>query len=189
MTNPRTYHAMTLLLVVMTAIVVLAACTDEDNGGGISLSQSSATDTPTPAGTVPLEAVGTIPIPAGFAEDFAELRAEIETEVDPSPLSDDPGLDDLVETCDGREVEAEVQFQGCIDLLELLVAQESSDIQPLVNLTVEYASSQFPDRQGEIDQAAGLSAEVEPQPTSSPDGGTVPSDPSSDGTAGTVPIG
>jgi hypothetical protein len=167
----------------MATVVALAACTDDDDGGGISLSQSSATQTPT--GTVP---VGTIPIPAGFAEDFAELRAEIEAELNPSPLSDEADLDRLVATCDGRDADPESQFQGCLDLLELLVAQDSPDIQPLVDLTTQYTSSQFPDRQDEINQAAGLSAS--PEPTTTPAGaGTVPVDPNSDGTAGTVPIG
>ena len=177
MNNSSNSALLALLLTASLAISLLVACTDDDGGeDGISLTQSELTATAT--GTVPLDRIGTVPQEPDFARAFAEIRAQIEAGLGTSPLSDDPEVDELVGGCDGVSSEGEAQFQACIDLLELLVAQGVPELQDLIDLTAEHAASEFPERQDEIDAAT--------EPTTAPDNQV---DPTETIPAGTIPIG
>ena len=186
MNNSSNSALLALLLTASLAVSLLVACTGDDgDDGGISLTQSEATATAT--GTVP-DSVGTTALEPEFAQAFAEMRAQVEADLGSSPLNDDPNVNELVSGCDGASSEGEEQFQACIDLLELLVAQGVPELQDLVDLTAEHAASEFPDRQDEIDAAAGLTpaADATTEPTAAPDNQV---DPTETIPAGTVPIG
>jgi hypothetical protein len=180
------YPAFALLLILAAALAFIVACDGDDDDGGISLSQSQAEETP--SGTTPIDAIGTIPFnPPSFAENFAELRAVIEADLESSPLSDETNLDTLVSICDGANSGGDQQFDACIELLELLVAQETAELQPLIQLTAEHVASDFPDRQDEINEAAGFSEGAPTEPAGTVPPGTVPLGTTTNGVSGTVP--
>lgn len=191
MLNPTKNFA--LLLLFAAALALFAACGDDDDDGGISLSGADSTDeeddgsTATEGETPSVTAtevtgttiVGTVPLDEeSFVEAFTELRVEIEEDLDPSPLEEEEGLDELVSDCAGEDddpdststppeddqLAAQAQLDSCIALLELLVSKDEPDLEPLIDLTADFAIDEFPDDEDEINEAAGREPAT-PSPT------------------------
>ncbi|MPZ23513.1 MAG: hypothetical protein GEU28_08200 [Dehalococcoidia bacterium] len=190
MDDPKKNPAVLILLLVAAALAVLAACnSSNDAGEGISLSDASRTATPTSTptpGATPV--VGTVQVGTvvladidDLPEEFDELRAEIEDDLDESSLADEETLDALVLACAGRSSDGgeatataeadptearQLQLQSCIELLELLASVDDDTNQPLVDFVHQLAVAEFPEAATQLDNAAGVAARA--TPTASP---------------------
>ncbi|MEX2236656.1 MAG: hypothetical protein WEB00_03855 [Dehalococcoidia bacterium] len=197
MQDPRNNPVILLLLLVSAALALLAACSgdDDEDPNGIELSQAdddSGDDDETPSATATGTQVatvingttaGTVVIPGeiDLVEDFEELKTQIEEDLDPSPLDDEDGLDELVADCADEdppgaptptatatedstltpEQQRQAQLDSCVELIDLLVSEDVDELQPLIDLVTEFALAEFPEDSDEIEEAAGIT----PTPT------------------------